>query len=85
MGVPGEANKILENFEGGNQKWPIPRNWQQRVHRTKKNKTKTQHYTQTNTNNVNKTWALLQTTGGKDESNKVTQKYFVRTELYIYV
>ena len=22
---------------------------------------------QTNTNNVNKTWALLQTTGGKDE------------------
>jgi len=23
--------------------------------------------TQTNTNNVNKTWALLQTTGGKDE------------------
>ena len=29
-----------------------------------------QHYTQTNTNNVNKTWALLQTTGGKDEPNK---------------
>ena len=27
------------------------------------------HYTQTNTNNVNKTWALLQTTGGKDEPN----------------
>ena len=26
------------------------------------------HYEQTNTNNVNKTWALLQTTtGGKDE------------------
>ena len=25
------------------------------------------HYTQTNTNNVNKTSALLQTTGGKDE------------------
>jgi hypothetical protein len=25
------------------------------------------HYAQTNTNNVNKTWALLQTTGGKDE------------------
>jgi hypothetical protein len=23
------------------------------------------HYTQTNTNNVNKTWVLLQTTGGK--------------------
>jgi hypothetical protein len=25
------------------------------------------HYMQTNTNNVNKTWAHLQTTGGKDE------------------
>jgi len=25
------------------------------------------HYTQTNTNNVNKTWVLLQTTGGKDD------------------
>jgi len=24
------------------------------------------HYVQSNTNNVNKTWALLQTTGGKD-------------------
>ena len=27
------------------------------------------HYTQTNTNNVNKTRVLLQTTGGKDELN----------------
>jgi hypothetical protein len=27
------------------------------------------HYTQSNTNNVNKTWALLQTSGGKDEPN----------------
>ena len=27
------------------------------------------HYTQTNTSNVNKTWTLLQTTGGKDEPN----------------
>jgi hypothetical protein len=25
------------------------------------------HSTQTNTNNVNKTWTLLQITGGKDE------------------
>ena len=25
------------------------------------------HYAQTNTNNLNKTWGLLQTTGGKDE------------------
>ena len=27
--------------------------------------------TQTNTNNVNKSWALLQITGGKDEPNIV--------------
>jgi hypothetical protein len=25
------------------------------------------HYTQANTNNVNKSWAILQTTGSKDE------------------
>ena len=29
------------------------------------------HYAQTNTNNVNKTWALLQTTRGKDNPNIV--------------
>jgi len=29
------------------------------------------HYTQTNTNNVNKTWALPQTTWGKDDPNIV--------------
>ena len=27
------------------------------------------HHTQANTNNVNTTWALLHTTGGKDEPN----------------
>ena len=27
------------------------------------------YYTQTNTNKLNKTYALLQTTGGKDEPN----------------
>jgi hypothetical protein len=43
-------------------------------HKTKTNRTKTDticvghHY---NTNNVNKTWAILQTTGGKDEPNIV--------------
>jgi hypothetical protein len=31
------------------------------------------HYTQTNTNNVNKTCALLQTTGGKDEPNMLAK------------
>ena len=29
------------------------------------------HYMQTNTNNVYKTWVILQITGGKDESNIV--------------
>lgn len=32
------------------------------------------HYVQTNTNNVNKTSALLQTTGGKDELNIVFRR-----------
>ena len=29
------------------------------------------YYTQTNTNNVNEAWAILQTTGGKDETKIV--------------
>jgi hypothetical protein len=49
------------------------RNWQHRVHKTKKNKAKTQHnicWTPLITNNVNnKTCALLQKTGGKEEPN----------------
>ena len=32
------------------------------------------HYTQINTNNVNKTWALPQTTGGKDEPKLVCMR-----------
>ena len=41
--------------------------------KTKKNKTicVVQHYAQANTNNVNKTWTLLLTTGCKDEPNIV--------------
>ena len=43
--------------------------------RQTKQKQKTQyaghHYTETNTNNIIKTWVLLQTTGGKDEPNIV--------------
>jgi hypothetical protein len=53
--------------------------WQHRVRNTNINKAKTEHntirvghhYMQTNNNNVSKTWALLQTTGGKDEPNIV--------------
>ena len=33
------------------------------------------HYAQANTNNVNKTWALLQTTGGKDEPNIINKTW----------
>ena len=57
----------------GNQQWIIQRNWQHRVHKTKKYKQKhntifvEHHYAQTNTNNRSKTQALLQKTGGKDE------------------
>ena len=46
-------------------------------HKMKTNKIKNNticvehHYTQTHTNNVNKTWTLLQTTGGTDEPNIV--------------
>ena len=35
------------------------------------------HYMQRNTNNVNKTWALLQTIGGKDELNIVFYAKFI--------
>jgi hypothetical protein len=35
------------------------------------------HYTQRNTNNVNKTWALLQTIGGKDELNILFYAKFI--------
>ena len=68
-----------------NQKWTIQRNWQHRVHKTKKNPKQKHnttrvghHSTQANTNNINntdKTSALLQTTRGKDEPNMV----FMRT------
>ena len=33
----------VRKYRRGNQKWTIQRNWQHRVHHTKKNKTKTQH------------------------------------------
>ena len=60
-----------------NQKMTLKRNWPHWVHKTKKNKTKTQHNMcwtplyATHTNNIDKTCALIQTTGGKDEPNIV--------------
>ena len=57
----------LENTEGAIKNGPS-RETGNTGHKTKKNKAKTQHniyvrhhYTQAKTNNVNKTWALLQT------------------------
>ena len=68
----------LREYRRGNQKWKIQRNWQHSVHNIKKNKAKTQHkcvghhyIRQANTNTVNKTRSLLQTTGGKGEPNIV--------------
>jgi hypothetical protein len=48
----------VREYRRGNQKKEIQRNWQHRLHKTK-------------TNNINKTCALLQTTGGKDKPNIV--------------
>ena len=69
----------------GNQEWTNQRNWQHWVHKAQdediQKKTTTHnticvghHYTQTNTNNVNKVCAFLQTTGDKDEPNIVIMR-----------
>jgi hypothetical protein len=66
-------------------------------YRIKSNKTKTicvgHHYAQANTNNVNKTWAPIQTTGGKDDicihvikvSIKLSRELFYFLELVMRV
>ena len=41
----------------------------------KTKKENTHHYKQTNTNKVNKTWTLPQTTGGKDDQNIVNKTW----------
>ena len=71
----------VREYRRGNQKWTIQRNWQHRVQdENKQNKNTTQsmlwhNCTQTNTNNVNQAWTLLQTTGSKDEQNIVWNNY----------
>jgi hypothetical protein len=71
--------KNVREYRRDNQKRIIQRNWQHRVHKAKKNKQKHNticvghHYTQTNTQIVNKICAgLLQTTGGKELANSHT-------------
>ena len=48
---------------------------------TNKAHTQTKHYTQPNTNYVNNTRTLLQTTGGRDESKIV---FMIRQDSIIY-
>ena len=64
IGLTRQIN--VREYWRGNQIWTIKRNWQHRAHKKKTKKTKKNticvghHYTPTNTNNVNKTWVLLQ-------------------------
>jgi hypothetical protein len=63
----------VREYRSSNQKLTIQRNWQ---HDEEKQSQNTTQYVldstaQTNTNNVNETWALLQTTVGRDETNIV--------------
>ena len=84
-----KKQKTLENMEGekDGQSKETCNTWYTRRRQTKQKQTKQKHntvcvgyhhtqhkQTQTNTNNVNKTWTLLQTTGGKDETNKNKQR-----------
>jgi hypothetical protein len=82
----------------GNQEWTIQRNLQHRVNKTNTSKTKNNsvcvwyQYAQANTNDVNKTWALLQTTGGKDEQSfyvaivtDITTRNSQRKDTYLYI
>jgi hypothetical protein len=72
------------------QKWTIQRNWQHRVHKTKEKQNKQKlntigvghHLTQTKTNNINKTSALLQTTGLQDEPNICSERKPQQTSQY---
>ena len=51
-----------------------------------KNPTTIQQYTQTNTNNVNNTWGILQTTGSKDEPNIVFMRnLLLQLSLWNYI
>ena len=63
----------VREYRRDHQIWTIQKNYTRR--RKTKQKDNTigvgHHYTKTNTNNVNKTWTLLQTTGGKNEPNMV--------------
>ena len=65
------CKKILKNTEGEKKKGQaieIGNKTQNEDKKKPQHKCVGHHYTQTNTNNVNKTWVLLHTTGCQDES-----------------
>ena len=72
-----------QRTQKGQYTWTIQGNWQHWEHNTqdkdKQNKNTTQrvghHYAQTTTNNVNKTLALLQTTGDKQDMSPPTYNW----------
>jgi hypothetical protein len=72
----------VREYRGDNQKRTIQRNWQYRVHKTKAKQSKNR--TQANTNDVNKTRSLPQTTGCKDEPNMVYMRVFVSFMTYYW-
>jgi len=73
----GYSEEMLENTEGATKKGQSRETGNIGYTRPRKTKQKQKticighHYTQTNSKNVNKTRAFLQTTGGKDEPNIV--------------
>jgi hypothetical protein len=54
--------------------WKYLKNWQHRNKEKQNTIYVGHHYAQTNTNNLNKQWTLIQITGGKEESNVVFMK-----------
>ena len=71
---PQHTLKTLENTEGAIKTGQSRETGKHKVHtRRKKHNTICvgHHYTQTITNNINRTWTLLQITGSKDEPNIV--------------
>ena len=75
--------KTVENTNLASKKWTKQRNWQHRVNKTKKNTTQyvmdTTIY-KTNSNKVNKTWSLLQTTEGNIWINQQHIWYIMKQE-----
>jgi len=72
----------VREYRSDNQKRTIQRNWQYRVDKTKAKQSKNR--TQANTNDVNKTRSLQQTTECKDEPNMVYMRVLVSFMTYYW-